>query len=123
MQSLTRHHVSRARLMAILDEGTVALVEAGAGYGKSVLAAEFASHLGVIMLEARLGPTLVTPSQMVSRLRAGARRVGLSRTDARMAEAGGDSAGALDSLLESLSGEAAVVVVDDVHHADRDAAI
>jgi DNA-binding SARP family transcriptional activator len=60
---------------------------------------------------------------MVSRLRAGARRVGLSHTDARMAEAGGDAAGALDSLLESLSGEPAVVVVDDVHHADQDAAI
>jgi LuxR family transcriptional regulator, maltose regulon positive regulatory protein len=119
MGALPRHHVSRPRLTALLQAGSVSLVEAGAGYGKSVLASEFAAHLGVVTVEACLEPGLVSPGLLASRLRAGARRVGLSHTDARMAEFGRDAGGALDALLESLSGEAALQVVDDVHHADR----
>jgi ATP/maltotriose-dependent transcriptional regulator MalT/DNA-binding SARP family transcriptional activator len=122
MRTFPRHHVSRPRLTALLEGGTVGLVEAGAGFGKSVLAAEFAALLGVVTVEARLGPGPVSPGLLASRLRAGARRVGLWETDARMADAGGDAAGAIDALLESLAAEAALISVDDVHLADPRAA-
>jgi DNA-binding SARP family transcriptional activator len=106
----------------MLDAGMVSLVEAGAGYGKSVLAAEYAAHLGVVTIECRLEGGPLSPDLVVSRLRAGARRVGLSGTDARMAEAGRDAVGAIDALVGSLSGEAALIIVDDVHHAGLPAA-
>ncbi|MDQ1364252.1 MAG: hypothetical protein QOE57_294 [Acidimicrobiaceae bacterium] len=119
MVVLPPHHLSRPRLTTLLQSGAVGLVEAGAGYGKTVLATEFAAHLGVVTVMARLEPGPMSPGLLANRLRAGARRVGLSDTDARMAEAGWDAVGALDAMLESLAGEAALVVVDDVHHADE----
>src|SRR6202011_4835226 len=74
-------------------------------------------------VEATLEAGVVSASLLAGRLRAGARRVGLSDAAARMAEAGRDAIGAVDALLESLPDEAALVVVDDVHHADKHAAL
>ena len=64
----------------------------------------------------------VSARLLVARLRAAVDRAGLSDTVAAMAAAGDDPIGAVDAMLDGLQGESCAIVIDDAHHADRDAA-
>ncbi|MGH3399326.1 MAG: hypothetical protein ACRDPO_32030, partial [Streptosporangiaceae bacterium] len=106
----------RDRLVSLLLEGTVGVVEAGAGYGKSALAAECRAVAGVASAVVGLGAPDDDPAVLVSSLKRGLRAGGLS--DLAGALAGADPDGGADVLLEGLSGtaEPVLLVLDDVHH-------
>jgi len=100
----------------------VVVVEASGGYGKSVLAAELTEVWRGVGIDVRLHEGGVTAELLVARLRSATERAGYRRAAQAMAGALGDPYGAVDELLAALAGERCVLVVDDVHHADRDAA-
>src|SRR5262249_23071658 len=65
----------------------------------------------------------VAAQLLVARLRAALLRAGLGDAAAAMTAAGDDPAGAVDGLLGALAGESCAILVDDAHHAARDAAL
>jgi DNA-binding SARP family transcriptional activator/ATP/maltotriose-dependent transcriptional regulator MalT len=98
------------------------VVIGGAGYGKSALAAESADRLGVLTISTALESGRVQASLLPHRLRSAAARVGLSDIAARMEQAAAAGpAGMLDALLEAMAGQGAVIVVDEIQHAEPDA--
>jgi ATP/maltotriose-dependent transcriptional regulator MalT/DNA-binding SARP family transcriptional activator len=120
---LPPYHIRRPRLTErCLDERTV-VVEAAGGYGKSVLAAELADAWGAVPVWVLLEEGGVSAQLLVARLRAALERAGFRDAAAAIAAAGDDPAGAVDALLRSLDGESCALLLDDVHHAARDAAL
>jgi DNA-binding SARP family transcriptional activator len=104
-----------------MDERVV-VVEAAAGYGKTVLAAELvdawrAVGIDVLLHEGGMGVDL-----LAARVRSAAARAGYRDAAAAMASVLDDASGAIDELLNALAGERCALVFDDVHHAGRDAA-
>ena len=98
----------------------VVVVEAAAGYGKTVLGAELADTWRSVSVEVVLHEG-GTPAQLfAARLRAAAAQAGFSEAAATMADAGEDATGAVDALLAALAGERCTVIVDDAHHAGRE---
>jgi ATP/maltotriose-dependent transcriptional regulator MalT/DNA-binding SARP family transcriptional activator len=123
MGRLPPHHVPRPRLTDACtgDEAPVLVVEAAAGYGKSVLAAELVEVWGAVPVEVLLEPGEVSAELLVARLHAAVARAGFADAARSMAAAGADPVGAVDAMLTSLEGESCAIVIDDAHHATRSA--
>ncbi len=123
MRRLADHHVARPRLTSCLAEAAIGLVWAGGGCGKSALATELRDELGIASIEARLDPGDHGPDRLAARMRRGLRRAGRSDALAAMSEELGAPDAALEALADWLAGEQepVIVIVDDAHHADRDA--
>jgi LuxR family transcriptional regulator, maltose regulon positive regulatory protein len=118
---LPSHYVSRPRLTGPCQDERVVVLEASAGYGKSVLAAELVRAWGAVPIEAVLEQGGVSASLLASRLRAAVGRAGFADAAASMAAAGQDPVAAIDAMLDALTGESCAIVIDDAHHALRDA--
>ncbi len=98
------------------------IVEAAGGYGKSVLGAELVGVWGALPIWVLLDEGGVSARLLVARLRAAVGHAGLHDAAGVMAAMGDDLPGAIDAMLAALAGESCAIVIDDVHHADRDAA-
>jgi ATP/maltotriose-dependent transcriptional regulator MalT/DNA-binding SARP family transcriptional activator len=118
---LPPYHVRRPRLTSPCMEAGVVVVEAAAGYGKTVLGAELADAWRCVAVEVVLHEGGVSAQLFAARLSAAAAAAGFSEAVATMAEAGDDASGAVDALLGALASERCAIVVDDAHHAQRDA--
>ncbi len=94
------------------------LIEAGGGYGKSVLAAELRRELGTASAEAVVETETDSAEQLVGALRRGLRRAGLSDSAAALA---GTGAGEVAAALE-LASEPALLVVEEAQNASGEAA-
>jgi DNA-binding SARP family transcriptional activator len=114
MRAVPSRHVLRPRLVAELAAAPVTVIEAGGGYGKSVLVAEAREELGHAAVEAVLEPH----GSLRGALRRGARRAGLSDVAAAL-----DSEPLAATLTAALAREPAPVmlVIDEAQHADPDA--
>jgi DNA-binding SARP family transcriptional activator len=118
---LPPHHIARLRLTDRCTNERLVVVEAAAGYGKSVFARELVHVWGVVPVEVLLDSGGVPGPLLASRLRAAVAAAGFSDAAAAMATAADDPAGVVDAMVVALSGEACAIVVDDAHHALRDA--
>ncbi|HET6873273.1 MAG TPA: BTAD domain-containing putative transcriptional regulator [Acidimicrobiales bacterium] len=116
-ERLPRHHVPRSRLTERAAAEQVVIVEAGAGYGKSVLAQELIAEWRVVPVEVLLDAGGVSAAVLAGRLRAAVTAAGLSDSAGAMTAAGDDPAGVVDAMVSSLSGEACCFVIDDAHNA------
>jgi DNA-binding SARP family transcriptional activator len=123
MHRLPPYHVPRARLTDACRNAPIVVVEAAAGYGKSVLAAELVAAWGAVPVTAVLEEGAVSAELLAGRLRTAVARAGFADAAEAMRSSAGDPAGAVDAMLASLAGESCAVVVDDAHHAARDAAV
>lgn len=108
--------VRRERLVDRLGAARVSLVEAGAGYGKSVLASQYRQALGVATATVPLGEPDAAPGLFVASIRralAGARLSDLlAATDTAAPEAW------VDRLLDALAAreDPVLLILDDAHH-------
>ena len=123
MRSLPAHHVARPRLTSRCLEHRVVVVEAAGGFGKSVFAAELVDAWGLVGVEVALHEGGMPAKVLVARLRAAIAAAGFSQAAEDAATAPEDLVGAVDVMLGSLGGEPCAFVVDDAHHADRDAGL
>ncbi|HEX3493161.1 MAG TPA: hypothetical protein VHU92_27735, partial [Streptosporangiaceae bacterium] len=122
MSRLPAYHLRRPRLTDRVAEASVGVVVGGAGYGKSILAAEACDRLGVAAVMTALEPGGVSAGMLPLRLRSAAARVGLSDMAARMEQAAtAGPAGVMDAMLESMAAQPAVVVVDEIQNAEPEA--
>jgi DNA-binding SARP family transcriptional activator len=121
MGRLPSHHVRRPRLTSRCAGAEVVVVEAAAGYGKSVFAAELVDAWGAVAIDVLLEEGSVSAQLLVGRLHAAVARAGFLEAAASMAEAGEDVVGAVDAVIRALDGESCAIVIDDAHHAARDA--
>jgi ATP/maltotriose-dependent transcriptional regulator MalT len=97
------------------------VVEAAAGYGKTVLSAELADTWRSVALEVVMHEGGMPAELFAARLRTAASHAGFSAAAATMAEAGEDATGAVEALLGALAAERCTFIVDDAHHAGRGA--
>src|SRR3954468_21212657 len=109
MRSPSSSHVPRPRLVRALLGAPVGLIEAGGGYGKSVLAGELRRELGTASAEAVVETETDSAEQLVGVLRRGLRRAGLSDSAAALT---GTAAGDVAAALE-LASEPALLVVEE----------
>ncbi len=121
MSRLPSHHVPRPRLTDACRDAHVVVVEAAAGYGKSVLAAELVGLWGAVPVTALLEEGPVSAELLVGRLRTAVARAGFVDAAESMRASGEDHTDAIDAMLAVLAGETCAIVVDDAHHAARDA--
>jgi DNA-binding SARP family transcriptional activator len=99
------------------------VVEAAAGYGKTVLGTELADLWRSVAIEVVLHEGGMPAQLFAARLRTAAAHAGFSEAAATMAEAGEDAMGAVDALLGALAQERCTFIVDDAHHAGRGAGL
>jgi LuxR family transcriptional regulator, maltose regulon positive regulatory protein len=111
-------HVPRPRLVRVLAGAPLAIIEAGGGYGKSVLASQLRGELEIASAEASLERETTEPQQLIGALRRGLRRAGLS--DAAAAITGSSSEQICEALART-SGPV-LIVVDEVQRATGAAA-
>ncbi|MGD0376927.1 MAG: AAA family ATPase [Streptosporangiaceae bacterium] len=106
----------RHRLLSELLAGPVGVVEAGAGYGKSVLARQFQRELGVATAFVPAGPQDDDPAILMGSLRRSF--VASKLSDLASATDVGDPAVAGERLLDALARlhVPLLVVLDDAHH-------
>jgi ATP/maltotriose-dependent transcriptional regulator MalT len=123
MSRLPSHHVPRPRLTDVCRDAQIVVVEAAAGYGKSVLGAELVGAWGAVPVSAVLEEGAESPELLVGRLRAAVARAGFVDAAEAMRASGEDSTGAVDAMLAALAGETCAIVIDDAHHAARDAGL
>jgi DNA-binding SARP family transcriptional activator/ATP/maltotriose-dependent transcriptional regulator MalT len=100
----------------------VIVVEAAAGYGKSVLASELVANWCTIGIEAQLDHPGIDANLLAARLRAAVREAGFTEAAAAGLEAGSDATGAVDAMVSTLAKEDCAFVVDDAHNATPDGA-
>lgn len=116
--ALPQHHVPRPRLAGALARAPIGLIEAGGGYGKSVLVGELRRELGIASADAVLERDTDEAEQLVGALRRGFRRAGLSDLAAALTGAHpADVAAAFE--LES---DPVLLVVEEAQHASGAAA-
>lgn len=120
---LPSYFVSRPRLTDPCRDERVVVLEASAGYGKSVLAAELVGVWGAVPVDVVLEDGGVPAPILASRLRAAVGRAGFVDAVGSMAAAGQDPAAAVDAMLDALRGESCAIVIDDAQHALRDAGV
>ncbi|HTW97820.1 MAG TPA: hypothetical protein VMD59_03530, partial [Acidimicrobiales bacterium] len=120
MRRLPAYHVPRPRLTERCAGQSVVVVEAAAGYGKSVLGAELVDCWRAVGIEVDLGHGETTAPLLAARFRAAVQRAGFS--DAAAADSSDDDASTIDALVAALVGERCAFVVDDAHNALADAA-
>jgi DNA-binding SARP family transcriptional activator/ATP/maltotriose-dependent transcriptional regulator MalT len=101
-----------------LSDAPVGLIEAGGGYGKSVLASEFRRHIGTASAEAVVERNTDAAEQLLGALRRGLRRAGLSDSAAALT---GPDAPDVAAALE-LASEPALLVVEEAQNASGEAA-
>ncbi len=109
-------HVARPRLVGPVVDRAIGIVEGGAGYGKSVLAAEVRNSLGVACAWVSLGPPAFDADGFAASLRRALRTARLSDLNGAMVA---DSASrSVEGLLEALSrtDDPLLIVLDDAHH-------
>lgn len=107
-------------MSGLCEREQIVVVEAAGGYGKSVLAAELIEHWQTICLEARLDHDGCGAPLLAARLHEAVARAGFSDA-AAAAEGKGDPVQLVDAIVAALSGEACAFLIDDAHHASRDA--
>jgi DNA-binding SARP family transcriptional activator len=95
----------------------VAVVEAGAGYGKSTLAVETGRGLGVAFVLVPLESRDADPGMFVIRLERALRRAGMSDLAASVAEAASCADDAVDALIDALAAreDPVILALDDAH--------
>ena len=118
LAALPSRHVPRPRLVRVLEDASVGLIEAGGGYGKSVLAGELRRKLGTASAEAVVERDTAEARQLVGALRRGLRRAGLSDSAAALT---GSSAGEVAEALDRAP-EPVLLVVEEAQHAIGEAA-
>ena len=121
MSRLPPHHVPRPRLTDRCAGASVVVVEAAAGYGKTVLGAELVESWGAVPIEVLLEPDQLSGELLAARLRAAVARAGFTDAAEAMNAAGADPAGAVDAMLDMLREESCAIIIDDAHHAARSA--
>lgn len=116
MGDLLSRLLARPRLTSALAGGDVAVIEAAGGFGKSILATQFAEEIGGanVRIAARQGVT--TGAQVIAELRRSLRRVGLTNLSAVL-DGMRSPDDALADLLRRLDDADApvVLVIDDAH--------
>ena len=110
--------VERARLLRDLVTAPIALIEAGGGFGKSVLTDQLRRRSETASAVAELERETDDPEQLVGALRRGMRRAGLSDVAAAL---DGSSADEIEAALAHAS-EPVLLVVEEVQHAGGAAA-
>jgi DNA-binding SARP family transcriptional activator/ATP/maltotriose-dependent transcriptional regulator MalT len=98
------------------------VVEAGGGFGKTVLAAELVEVWRSVEIEVVLLSAGVTERLLAARLHAAVAHAGFSAAAGAMTSAGEDPQGAIEAAVAALASEQCAIVIDDAHHADRTAA-
>ena len=119
---LPPHYVPRPRLTGRCADAPVVVVEASAGYGKSVLGAELVASWGAVPVTVVLERDEVPAPLLVARLRAAVAAAGYTAAAAAAVESGEDSVGAVDAMVAALAAEQIAFIVDDAHEAAPDAA-
>jgi ATP/maltotriose-dependent transcriptional regulator MalT/DNA-binding SARP family transcriptional activator len=114
--ALPPHHVARPRLVNYLSGASVSVIEAPAGYGKSVLAAELSGALGIAHPWLAVAPADNDAATLAGAVRRALKVARLSDLTAVLANAGTSSWP--DRLLDALADvkEPLLLVLDDVHH-------
>ncbi len=112
--------VARASSARCLDERVV-VVEAGGGYGKSVLGAELVDAWRAVGIEVVFLTEGVTAPLFAARLRAAVAQAGFSEAAAAMATAL-DPQATVDAAVAALSKEQCAFVIDDAHYTTPDGA-
>ncbi len=109
----------RRRLIEAMRAAPVVVLEAPGGFGKTSLAAEFATELGVATAVATLTRGTDSADLAVAGLVVAVRDAGLSDLAAPATAAGDDPGERLDALLEAVArlGDPLLLVVDDLHRA------
>lgn len=112
----------RTRLLSTLSNGRLGVVEAGGGYGKSVLADQLRRQLGFPTAFVALRPRDADPALLSTTLLQSLRAARLSDLAAAVEGRPGPEA-AVDALAEALAAtaEPVQVVVDDAHHLQGEA--
>ncbi len=122
MRTLPAHHIPRPRLVSAVLQERVVVVEAGGGYGKTTLAAEIVEGWNAVEIEVPLHHSAGSAGLLAARLRSGIAHAGFRATATEMSDAGEDLHEMLETALVALESERCAFIVDDAHHADRDAA-
>lgn len=123
MVGLPPYHIRRPRLISPCMAAKVVVVEAAAGYGKTVFGAELADAWQSVAIEVVLHEGGVSAQLFAARLRAAVSYAGFREAAGTMPGAGEDAAGAVDALADALAAERCVFLVDDAHHGDRQAGL
>ena len=116
LASVASRQVVRGRLLRDLMAGPVGVVEAAAGYGKSVLARQYQRELGVATAFVPLGPPDDDPAILMGSLR---RALAISNlSDLAAATGSGDSGAGVERFLDALAelNVPLLVILDDAHH-------
>jgi len=119
MRRLPPHHVPRPRLTDRCAGYQVILVEAAAGYGKSILGAELVDRWRSVGIEVQLEHGGVPAPLLAARLHAAVLRAGFTDA-AAAADAKRDAVGAVDAMMAALAKEDCTFVIDDAHNARQD---
>jgi len=114
--SVASRQVMRGRLLRDLMAGPVGVVEAAAGYGKSVLARQYQRELGVATAFVPLGPPDDDPAILMGSLRRALATSNLS--DLAAATGISDSGAGIERFLDALAElhGPLLVILDDAHH-------
>ena len=119
MTRLPPHHIRRERLTDGCLGDRVVVIEAGAGYGKTTLAAELVDAWRAVAIEVTLLEGAVPPAVFAARLHSGISRAGFTEAAAAAAAVGEDPQGAVEAALAALASERCAFVIDDAQFADR----
>jgi DNA-binding SARP family transcriptional activator len=114
--ALPWHHIARPRLVSRLLSAPVGIIEAPAGYGKSVLAAELSGALGSGCVWVALAPADDQAGVLVGSIRRAVKAARLSDLSSALGTT--DPGGWPDRFLDALVDltEPLLLVVDDAHH-------
>ena len=119
MSQLPGYHLRRPRLTDRVLGATACVMSAGPATASPRSRPSRASEPDVLAISAVLESGGVPAALLPHRLRSAAARVGLSDIAVRMDQAAAAGpAGMLDAMLEALAGTGAVIVVDEIQHAE-----
>jgi ATP/maltotriose-dependent transcriptional regulator MalT/DNA-binding SARP family transcriptional activator len=115
--AITGGFIERGRLLDRLLRAPIGLVEAGAGYGKSVLVSQYRRRLGIATAYVPLGPPDADPGVLVGSLR---RALAAARLSDLIAVTEGATSPQewVERLLDALSvsDDGLLIAFDDAHH-------
>lgn len=112
---MTRDHIVRKRLVALIGESPVVVVEAASGFGKTTLARSLS--LGGRSLDIALGPLDSNEGSLFRRLRRAFARMNETAAVSALDDATAAVDDIVEALVDSLSNAAPfTLMIDDVHH-------